>query len=253
MTWGSDGMEYKNNNKNLINNMNKIQTPTLKFLEYYKDAVAKRCKENTDEVIATATELRNGSALKKHNWLSNKIENHLKRQAHTLPNETTASVLQQIIDVPLVASFLAKDPTKQNLSEKLQIKFNQRRGIELEKVRGSGPNAIRICDGKVIKGNKNSNTTKSIDFRWGNFYVYAKVTTTSGGGQTNQKDDALKFTEEAYKYGQAGGDKQFIILLDGDYYTPTILKEFDKYKTKNIRITNSDKLYQTLTNSNKLR
>jgi hypothetical protein len=232
--------EYKNNNKNLINNMNKIQTPTMKFLEYYKDGLAKKYKENTEDVVATAIELRNGSILKKHNWLLNKIENHLKRQEYTLPNETTRSVLQQIIDVPLVASFLAKDPTKQNLSEILQIKFNQLKGIKLEKVAGTGPNAIRILEGKIIKGNKNSNTTKSVDFLYGDSYVYAKVTTTSGGGQTNQKDDAVKFTKEAYGYDEIHGDKQFIILLDGDYYTPTVLKEFDKYKTKNIRITNSD-------------
>ena len=214
----------------------------MKFIEYYDEGRKKKAHENKIEVVEVATQLLDGSTLKKHNWLKEKIENQLERDPITLSGFTTEMILQKVIEDPWYASNLAKDPTKQNLSEKLQIEFAKGRGIELIKIPGTGPNAIRIIKGKVINGNKTGNASKSVDFLYGDSYVYAKVTTTAGGGQTNQKDDALKFTKAANGYDKIHGDKQFIILLDGDYYKPTILKQFDKYKTKNIRITNSDEL-----------
>ena len=214
----------------------------MKFIEYYDEGRLKKAEENCIEVVEVANQLNDGSTLTKYNWLKKKIENHLERNSLFLSGFTTESILQQVIENPLITTMFAKDPTKQNLSEKLQIEFAKGRGIELIKIPGTGPNAIRIIKGKVINGNKTGNASKSVDFLYGDSYVYAKVTTTAGGGQTNQKDDALKFTKEANGYDKIHGDKQFIILLDGDYYTPTILKQFDKYKTKNIRITNSDEL-----------
>ena len=71
--------EFKNNNKNLINNMNKIQTPTLNFIEYYIQGLVEQNQKNITEVKKTASILLNGNCLKKHDWLLVKIKNQIER------------------------------------------------------------------------------------------------------------------------------------------------------------------------------
>ena len=68
--------EFKNNNKNLINNMNKIQTPTLNFIEYYIQGLVEQNQKNITEVKKTASILLNGNCLKNTigYWLKSKIK-----------------------------------------------------------------------------------------------------------------------------------------------------------------------------------
>ena len=79
-----------------------------------------------------------------------------------------------------------------------------------------------------------------MDFIYNDELIFAKVTSGAGGGQDNQYRDVLDFLKEANKYDNKYGNRKFTALVDGDYYTEEKLKSLNQFKTKNIRITNSD-------------
>ena len=210
-----------------------------KFIVYYNQGLVKQNQKNITEVKKTASILLNGNCLKKHDWLLVKIKNQIERYGLKM---SVKEVLNHIVDDDYFASMYAKDASKQNMSEKLQKKYLGNKNITIKKLNAAGRGAIRLMDGELITGNdRGGKATKSMDFEGENGeYIFAKVTSGQGGGQDNQYRDVREFLKEAKEYDRKHGDKKFVALVDGDYYTTEKLNTLNVFQTRNIRITNCD-------------
>ena len=215
------------------------QSKKKKFIVYYKQGLIKQNQKNILEVKKTASILLNGNRLKKHDWLLVKIKNQIERYGLKMSVE---GVLSNIVNDDYFASMYAKDASKQNMSEKLQKKYLDIRNITIEKLNAAGKDAIRLMGGELITGNdRGGKATKSMDFKGENGeFIFAKVTSGQGGAQDNQYRDVREFLKEAKEYDRKYGDKKFVALVDGDYYTDKKLNTLIYFQTQNIRITNSD-------------
>jgi len=209
----------------------------IKFIEFYVQGLVDKNQQNINEVQIAAKELLNNQH-KNNTWLVNKINNQINRYGL---KSSVDGVLKSITTDDYFASMYAKDASKQNMSEILQKDFLSKRNIHIEKLNAGGSKASRLMNGEFITGNdRGGKATKSIDFKYEDEYIFAKVTTGQGGGQDNQYRDVRDFLKEANEYDIKYGDKKFTALVDGDYYTEEKLKTLKKFETKNIRITSSD-------------
>ena len=212
----------------------------LRFFDYYNQGLRQQNKKNIEDVKELAREILTGSPLKgERKKLITKIKNHISRFDLEHDVNTALSI---IIANDFSASHFAKPASKQNMSETLQKKFLSEKNVNVDKLPGCGPQAIRLMDGNLIKGDdRGGKATKSMDFLGEKGeYIFAKVTVGVGGGQDNQYRDVLDFLKEAQKYDTAHGDKQFVALVDGDYYTHKKIASLNEYAGTNIRITTSD-------------
>lgn len=208
------------------------------FIDYYEDGLVDKNQKNIEDVKVTASNLLTGNILKKYKWLLIKINNHIDRYGL---KDVVNQILTKIVNDDFFASMFAMDASKQNMSEESQKKYLSNRGIHVEKLTAGGKKAIRLMNGELITGNdRGSKATKSMDFIYNDELIFAKVTFGAGGGQDNQYRDVLDFLKEANKYDNKYGNRKFTALVDGDYYTEEKLKSLNQFKTKNIRITNSD-------------
>ena len=80
----------------------------------FKTLVEEKKKELRSENIRDVQQ----AAVNNEEWLCDKIDNHLERFGDTL-SETKEDVLVKIQNDLMVASLFAKDPSKQNVSEKM--------------------------------------------------------------------------------------------------------------------------------------
>lgn len=232
----------------------------MKFYELYKIRAREKNKANIEAATVTARNCLLSAEDKKAlssterkgcGELLKKVNNHIERYSLDLGAE---ECLKKILEEGgvLLASFFAKNATKQTLSEKVQLEFLGE--DKLENLPSSTAESLRLHKGEIIQGTKKkapTDATKSVDFRDRRMgaLVCAKVTTTTGGGQDNQCEDVQKFVREAVKVHRK--DKTappFVALLDGDYYTKEILKETEdiipkKYKDK-IIVCNSDNYFE---------
>lgn len=159
---------------------------------------------------------------------------------------TESELLKQVQENEVVASFFAKDPAKQNITEQIVadiIKSNE----EVENfsvLSKSGKNSLRLDDkGNLIKGNSGMKNTKSVDYsfqyRGSQVLATQKFTRGTGGSQDNQCRDVIDFL----KHGSLReGKEQFMAILDGDYYSEEKMNELkDMFKNnKNITISSAD-------------
>ena len=151
-----------------------------------------------------------------------------------------------------LARHFLKEPTRQNLSENTQHEHLLSRGLEHKKLNADCKGSARLHEGellfnirkKEIKGKK----TKSLDGQIGNTYTIQKHTTGNGGGQDNQHNDAEEGLHQAIKYCQKypNAEKNFAIILDGDYYTTKRVSDLENqiptHMKQRIRITTSDEI-----------
>lgn len=146
-----------------------------------------------------------------------KIQNHLNNNPHL--NLSLEEIQDKILKDDLIASFFIKNPSKQNISEKLIGNFLENLPI-IENFRTLPNKSDFLVDGKITK--MRIAGIKSIDFMWkiGNKTCIAtqKYTTGAGGAQDNQFNDVISFLKES----QNNNDPELIIfaIVDGDYYTP---------------------------------
>ena len=112
------------------------------------------------------------------------------------------------------------------------------------------PDAIWLFDGDIGSGPlavRPSFATKSIDYKYNNYYFYAKVTTTQGGAQDNQKNDAKDFLRQAGEYVQKhNDDKIFVALVDGSYYqqNPKKLQQLKSLEQEKVMVLNTNELIE---------
>ena len=146
----------------------------------------------------------------------------------------------------MYASHFAINPIKQNIAEKLQLKFIQEHlSPEYKKLPSKGKDSIYFINGKLVHKKEENQKVKSADFYNSQLdtYVFAKYTHEEGGSQDNQYSDVVMFIEGVDKYLECYPCKtQFLILTDGEYYTLERIQSLSsvvKHK-ENIHVTNCD-------------
>ena len=222
----------------------------MKFYDYYKSySVIQYKTKNIPEVKIDNENLIIDINSKKDKWLLSKINNHIKR---TGIEYTIYDVLEQIISSDLFASVFCKSAIKQNSSERCQIDYlKDIKGIELENLPAEGNKTWRFISGtgEFIQTPKvEGRTSHSLDFRHTTdkyvYYIMAKVTTTQGGGQNQQRQEMLDIIEDMklFYVNNPTSNIRFVLLLDGDSYEGDGITPFiEKAKSeKRILIESSD-------------
>ena len=147
-------------------------------------------------------------------WVKEKIQNHVLNFKGIF---TYDEIKNAILENDIVASKFCKDPSKQNVSEKLAIEV-----LGVEKLPASGRNCIRFNSKGEIVFTSNGNT-KSADFIYGEYYATQKFTTEEGGAQDNQRNDVIDFlTRGSISHKVAA-------IVDGKYwdkYRPILIEQF---------------------------
>lgn len=160
-------------------------------------------------------------------WAQKKIENWAMRYGYD-KNEVERKIL---VDDMFAASF-AKDPMKQNYTEKiaeqlLQVKHLPNTGISFTK------------EGELCPHPAAGNS-KTVDFIKDGVYITQKYTRGQGGSQDNQYRDVIQFlTYGSKKYKVAA-------YIDGSYYTPVKRRELEKMfeHNPNVQICSLGELYE---------
>lgn len=185
----------------------------MNFTIYVEQEKKKKRLENIEEVRREIDSA----------WVKEKIENHIQAFEGIMSFE---DVREAILTDIIVASKFCKDPSKQNISEKLARKV-----LGTPKLPTQGKNCIRFNDNGDIVSVKEFNT-KSADFKYKEYYVTQKYTDASGGAQDNQFADVVDFLKRgSIKYKVAA-------IVDGsfwDEHRPLLEKEFSN--NPNVLIT----------------
>lgn len=124
------------------------------------------------------------------------------------PCFTIEQVKEQILTNDLVAAQFAKDPAKQNISEKAVISLI---GAD-KKVPASGKNCIRFTSNGEIVHSAIAGASKSVDFVIDGIYYTQKYTMEAGGAQDNQYHDVIEFLEKGSISHKVGA------IVDGWYW-----------------------------------
>ena len=160
----------------------------------------------------------------------NKIENHMLRFEGVF--NSVDDIKNQILTNDLVASLFCKDPSKQNITEKLVAEL-----LNIDKMPVSGKNCVRFnSDGDIVHAN-NAGVSKSADFYFNDYYITQKYTREEGGAQDNQRNDVIDFLEKGSKKYKVGA------LVDGEYWNKHRDELKDKFKdNNNIIILSMDEI-----------
>lgn len=221
----------------------------MSFMDFYLSRNKNKSKDvNIPEVQDSAKELLENPKNKKLKWLKEKVENHISR--HNFNEDFSPNdFYQKIIDDVVVASCFAKPVVKQNQSEKLQSEYLKQRGIKVKKLPATGKKSYRfiVGTGKFGQYKKDEDrTTHSMDFfckgKKYHDYIMAKVTTTKGGAQNQQRHEMINIIKdmELYVEKNPNTNLRFVLLLDGDNYEKESFEVFKKHDSERIYITNSD-------------
>lgn len=134
-------------------------------------------------------------------------------------------IKERIKSDDLVASFFAKDPSKQNFTEKLVAEL-----LNTKTLPQSGKNCIRFNNNGDICSTKSANTSKSADFLIGNVYITQKYTRSTGGAQDNQYTDVVDFLSKgSKKYNVAA-------IVDGSYWDNSKRQELKNFFNNNNNV-----------------
>ena len=145
-------------------------------------------------------------------WVLEKINNFIENRDS---DYTVQQIIDQIMKNDLVAEMFAKDPSKQNISEKLCSSY-----LNWKLLPQSGKQAIRFnTDGNIV-ATKTLGGGKCADFFVKNRYITQKYTgKNTGGAQDNQMDDVITFLINASKKHKCGA------CVDGWYWEEAGNKE----------------------------
>lgn len=166
----------------------------MKFRELVEEAKKLQRRLNIDEVRNSLDE----------RWVKIKVNNHAEKFDGLFTYE---DIIEQIKTNDIVASMFCKDPSKQNISEKMVEKI-----LGIPKLPASGVNSIRFTPDGKLTGVKSIGVSKSADFLFNGIYFTQKYTAESGGAQDNQYNDVVDFLVKGsinYKVGA---------IVDGEYW-----------------------------------
>jgi hypothetical protein len=171
-------------------------------------------------------------------WVSEKIINHLERNPHL--NLSINDVKSLIIKDDLIASFFAKEPGRQNISEKhILSSLKQIEGIDNFKDADKLKNHYIVNNTLFIFNSDNEKPkdlpVKSLDFHFtykGKIVVGTqKYTQEAGGAQDNQYRDVQAFLNNTLNMPE---NYIIIALLDGEYYTADKIQVLKDINSKAI-------------------
>lgn len=188
-----------------------------KFEDYVSSVRRKGLKENI-------TPLRKQI---KYAWAQKKIVNWAEKYGYD-KNE----VEQKIMNDDMFAAMFAKDPIKQNYTEKI--------AEQLLGVKHLANTAMSFMEnGELVEGCA-VNNSKSVDFIKDGVYITQKYTTSNGGAQDNQYRDVIQFL----KYG--GKKHKVAAYIDGSYYTTAKRNELKRLfaDNPNVQICSLGDLYE---------
>ena len=173
-----------------------------------------------------------------------KISNHAEKFGRDYDD-----VKNKIMTDDMFAEIFCKDPSKQNLYEKLAAKYVSK--IEnIQNFKNLSNNAkIFMVDGNIT--NKRQNEVKSIDFIFnvGNkkFYVSHKyIKLTYGGAQDNQYNDIRNFLRNCNKL--EGGENYYLAICDGAYFDSKIDILNSEFGSSNVVAMKIDGLKEFINN-----
>jgi len=155
---------------------------------------------------------------------------------------TRAEVLASIMSDRVAATAFAKSASRQRIAEKSQFDYlRDVRGLNVEKLKQIGPDCIRLRSGELEFGTMRSPTsTKSLDGKYKNDYIFVKWTDGYGGGQDYAGVDAFRFLKQAAKYVKTHDDNiRFVAVLDGPYFIKH-WSTFAEYRTDRVMVETSD-------------
>ena len=166
----------------------------------------------------------------KKSWVQEKIISFCERQGDMF---TPSFVEEQILNNDIVAAVFAKDPSKQNITEKLVEEQ-----LHIKKLPASGKNCIRFAANGTLVHATGVDVSKSADFKIGDIYYTQKYTIEAGGAQDNQYNDVVDFLNKGSIHHKVGA------ILDGDYWDNTKRQELRSYfaNNNNVIITSVDEL-----------
>ncbi len=171
------------------------------------DSKFKEWLKNNLEIVKASTD---------EEWLKLKVRNFAEKHQVKTYNE----IMELIKTDDLIASFFAKDPSKQGIHEKIAGDYLKTIFRDLKILPKAGKDALYVVDGK-ISNNRPDKTYKSIDFvfSYKGYTIFAshKYTKESGGAQDNQRNDLMSFIKHSHI--PVNEKHIFIAIADGDYYT----------------------------------
>jgi uncharacterized protein (UPF0147 family) len=167
-----------------------------------------------------------------------KITNHAKKFSRNFKE-----VKDKIMNDDMYAEIFAKDPSKQNIYEKLAAKYIS----SLDEVSNfkNLPNNTKmfVVEGHIV--NKRQNDVKSIDFHFkvGDKNIYAShkyIKATYGGAQDNQYNEVRNFLRNCKKINT--GNDYYIAICDGPYFETKIETLNHDFGSNNVIAMNIDNL-----------
>ena len=213
----------------------------LSFDEYYTDELRKQWSENIKNVQMVAEWIlkRVNVCKKDQKDLLTKIDNKIKELEGVVDIRRTG-LLERIVSDKLNASYFAKLPTRQNISETAQLDYLRIQGKNVNQLPQSGTQSRRLSEGKIIYGDNDKNgATKALDYSYKDSLIFAKVTHGSGGHQDNVVIEVEYFLRQANLYNHKNDTPlKFVALLDGSTFSPKVLQRLSKYENEYVRVTN---------------
>lgn len=150
-------------------------------------------------------------------WLETKIINHLERNPHV--EMSLDEIKERIMNDDLTASFFAKDPSRQNFTEKVisQV-IKATKGVsKFEDLPSS--TCWYLINGEVKFLTERPVGIKNIDYTFNHggrrFVATQKYTKDNGGAQDNQFNDVITFLNHSIGLT----DITAVAIVDGPYYT----------------------------------
>lgn len=195
----------------------------MDFIKFVEEKKKEARKKNIEEV-------RKDIDL---SWVKEKIINHIKAFDGLFSYE---DVYNGILTNDIIASKFCKDPSRQNISEKLAGEV-----LGLKKLPAAGKNCIRFSDtGEIVHIANPNHHSKSADFLFQDYYATQKYTDGTGGAQDNQRNDVIDFLKKgSLKHKVAA-------IVDGEYwnkYRPILKEEFKN--NPNVLITSITEITET--------
>ena len=156
---------------------------------------------------------------------------------------TVDNFIESIQSNTIIRATFRKDPTKQNIYEKAQIKCIQGKYPDAYKM-NADIGGLCISDYDMFQVSKKiprpASATKTFDVSIPSQKIYGvlKYTSEPGGAQDNQYADVKHFIVQIVGYltKHVDAEEVFVFYLDGKYYTPKKKDELNKMIPENMSL-----------------
>lgn len=218
----------------------------MNYESYYNQCKYEKNVKNESELIKTAENCLKNIIGDEEKKLISKINNSIQRGE--ILNLNLSSILNDIlVKNPYALARYKKDPTRQNISEVCQInyiynykKFDFKKHSDDLRFTKDG---TKIVDKKIPGA-----VSKSFDYNFklknGEIALgMGKTTFNLGGHQDNVEEEIILFLERMNSYNRFNDTpKKFFVLVDGDYWTDSIINKLKRFETDEIKVFTSNNI-----------